>query len=400
MHKRMEASKEAIKSGKLPPYEQKIHQFLYLYRLFAFALGVGLIIGVLPETRDAFQVFLLLGLLGLYTILKVFAPFRWWQRDLVTHLVLWGDLVLSIFAVLFTGGLDSGLLLYSLTPIITAALLFKQGYAYLAAALSSLSLTVAHIGFSSISRYIAWILTANYLTLLILYTISCFIIATLAYRTNLNIQRRIEGDAILDERRRIGRETHDGVAQTLGYINLKMKQVRGLLSSHNMEQALSGLDEMQDVTKDAYDDIRESIDALTIKEDGLPLISILGEYVHDFGERNSIHVEFESPQAPLGLAPLAELQLLRIAQETLTNIRKHASASTVSVKLSNGPQGVEMVIRDDGRGFSTDESDADSAGHHGLNIIRERAENLGGALFIATAPGQGTEVRVALPRGI
>ncbi len=397
----MEENKGATRSRKPPSYEQSIYHLLSLYRFFSFALGVGLMVFVLPQTRENFWVYLLLGLLGLYTILKVFAPFRWWQRDLLTHLVLWGDLVLCLFAVLFTGGLDSGLLLYSLVPIITAALLFQQRYAYLAAAISALSLTVAHVGFSHISQYIAWILTDNYLTLLIIYIMSCFIIAALAYRTNLNIQRRIEKDAILDERRRIGRETHDGVAQSLGYLKMKAKLVRDWVASNNIERALSELDDIQEVTKDAYADVRESIDALSMKDDGLDLIPTLSEYIQDFGVRNNIHTEFESPQTPLSMSPLAQLQLLRIAQEALTNIRKHAVASTVSVKLSNSPHGVEMVIRDDGQGFSTTEPPAtDSVDHHGLNIMRERAENLGGVAIITSAQGQGTEIRVALPRGI
>ncbi len=94
---------------------------------------------------------------------------------------------------------------------------------------------------------------------------------------------------------------------------------------------------------------------------------------------------------------MAELQLLRIAQEALTNVRRHAMATEVEVKLENTGQAVEMTVRDNGQGFDLFDLEEPSPGYHGLNIIRERAEGLGGFVDISTAPGEGTAVMVSLP---
>jgi signal transduction histidine kinase len=94
---------------------------------------------------------------------------------------------------------------------------------------------------------------------------------------------------------------------------------------------------------------------------------------------------------------VAELQLLRIAQEALTNVRRHAMASGVEVTLRNTADSVEMTVKDDGKGFKLEELEEYAPGYHGLTIIKERAEGLGGNVLITTAPGQGTEVKIHLP---
>ncbi len=380
------------------PYERSIYQFLSIYRFFAFAIAIVLIqvVPLRAESLPTTQTYIILTLLGIYTILKMFSPFRLWQKDIATYLVLGGDLVICISLTLFTGGLDSGLLLYSLIPIITAALLFEEKIALSLASLSSLSLLVAHLGLCQLTDKFAWVLHDNYLiTLLIIYILFCFLIATLAFRTNLNIRRRIEKDAVLEERRRIGREIHDGVAQSLGYLNLKTKMLSNSVSSGDIERTLGELDDIRKAVGDAYEDVRESIDLLTIEPtQGFPLVPTLAQYIGEFGERTGIRAEFAPPQTPLWLSPPAELQLLRIAQEALTNVRKHSQASEVEVRLENTSQGLEMVVKDNGRGFSTSDSELR---HYGLSIMRERAESLGGILAIISAPGQGTQVKVSLP---
>lgn len=384
-----------------PKYEGGIYLFLSLYRFFSFALAI-ILMQVIPPPGTTpltdFQLYLIIGLLGAYTALRVSSPFRWWQRPTLAMLLLGVDLLICIFLVLYTGGLHSGLLLYSLTPVITAALLFEYKIALLAAGLSSFSLAVAHLGLSQFSDRFVWIMQYNSLSLLIIYTIVCFIIAIMAYRTNLNIYRRIEEESIFEERRRIGREMHDGVAQALSYLNLKAKTVSDSLSSQHIDQALAGLGDIQEIVQDTYEDVRESIDQLSTEALSFPLIPTLATYTEEFSRRYGIPVQFDAPKNPLKLPPVVELQLLRIAQEALSNVRRHSQATQVWVKLVNAPAGVEIAVRDNGQGFSLD-SEKDSLHHRGLGIMRERAESLGGTLTITTAPGEGTEIRVNLPGG-
>jgi len=384
----------------LTRYEREAYQFLAAYRFLAYALAV-MFTQVVPSLTaprmPALQLYIILSVLGVYTVLRVFSHLRWRQRSLLTYLILVGDFLLCILLVLFTNGLNSPFLLYSLIPIMTAALLFEERVALSLAATASIALSIAHLTLSQLIERIAWIMQGHNLTLLIIYTLFCFVAALVPYRTNLNIRRRIEREAIIEERRRMAREIHDGVAQSLSYLNLKTKLVSDSIASQNTAQALTELGDIRSLVQDTYEDIRESIDQLSTETRSLPIIPVLANYIREFGDNNAIKVQFGAPRAFPQLSPVAELQLLRITQEALTNVRRHALATEVGVKLEKTSQAVEMIVKDNGQGFTLLDLEKSPPGYHGLNIIRERAEGLGGTLTISTAPGEGTEVRVSLP---
>ena len=146
-----------------------------------------------------------------------------------------------------------------------------------------------------------------------------------------------------------------------------------------------------------YDDIRESIDQLSHEIRNVPIISALSAYIVEFGTNNGIKVDFDYPKPFPSISPVAELQLLRIAQEALTNIRRHAFATGVEIKLQRNDEAIEMMIKDNGQGFNLEKLEESPLGYHGLNIIKERAETLGGELHISTSPGEGTALMVTLP---
>jgi len=379
-------------------YEKEAYQFLSVYRFLGYALAV-LFSQVAPimSTMPAVQLYIILGMLGVYTALKVFSPLRWQARGAMTYLILSGDFLLCILLVVYTNGLNSVFLLYSLTPIMTAALLFEERIALALAAVATLSLSLTHLFLSQFTERFTWILQGYNLTLLIVYTLFSFVVATVPYRINLNIRRRIEREAIIEERRRIAREIHDGVAQSLSYLNLKTKSVSDLLASKDTVQALTELNEIREVVQDTYEDIRESIDQLSTEIRSVSILTALGNYINEFSSNNGIPVKLNVSKPFAQLSPVAELQLLRIAQEALTNVRRHAAASGVELTLSNTGDEVEMIVKDDGKGFKLEELEKYTPGYHGLNIIKERAEGLGGNLLITTTPGQGTEVKINLP---
>ncbi|MFC2006393.1 sensor histidine kinase [Chloroflexota bacterium] len=382
-------------------YEKEAYQFLAVYRFLSYALAVMFTyVQPSPVTTPAMpteQLIILLSTLGVYSILRVFSPLRWQARGTMTYLILLGDFLLCILLVIYTRGVNSSFLLYSLTPIMTAALLFEERLALSLAATASILLSITHLALSQVLERWAWIMQGHNLTLLIVYTLFCFVSASVPYRINLNIRRRIEREAIIEERRRIARELHDGVAQSLGYLNLKTKLVGDSVSVQDTVQALTELGDVRKVVQDTYDDIRESIDQLSAEIRSLPIIPALSSYIREFSHNNGIKVQFGASRGFPQLSPVAELQLLRIAQEALTNARRHASASEIEVKLENTVEAVEMIIRDNGQGFSLSELEESPPGYHGLNIIKERAEGLGGSVDISTAPGEGTAVMVSLP---
>jgi len=381
-------------------YEREAYQFLAVFRFLSYALAV-MFTQVVPSLgapeMPPLQLYIILATLGVYTALRVFSPLQWRERSLMTYLILIGDFLLCMLLVIYTNGLNSSFLLYSLTPIMTAALLFEEKIAISLAATATLILSIAHLALSQFSERFTWIMQGYNLTLLIVYTLFCFVAALVPYRINLNIRRRIEREAIIEERRRIAREIHDGVAQSLGYLNLKTKQVSDSVSSQNTVKALTELSDIRKVVQDTYEDIRESIDQLTTEIRNLPIIPALANYTREFSDNNGIKVKFDVSRPFPQLSPVAELQLLRITQESLTNVRRHAQATEVEVKLGQTSQAVEMLIRDNGQGFDLSNLEESPPGYHGLNIIRERAEGLGGSLDISTAPGEGTAVMVSLP---
>ena len=382
-------------------YERRAYQFLSVYRFLSYALAV-IFIQVIPARIPSWleipdlQTNIIIAVLGIYTILKVFTPIRWREGKPMTYVILGGDFLLCIVLVVLTNGLNSPFLLYSLTPIMIASLLFQEKVTFSLAAVASLSLSITHIVLSQFGDRLTWDVQGYNLTLLIVYTLFCFVIVGLAYRTNINVRRRIETDAIIEERRRIGREVHDGIAQSLGYLNMKTKQVGDLVSARNTKQAIEELNGIREVVAHTYEDVRASIDQLSAEMIDIQLIPTLRDYIGDFKEKTGIQVQFDiSGDFPV-LSPVAELQLLRIAQEALTNVRRHASATEVTVKLVHNSQTLEMMVRDNGRGFDHSEYEKSPSGH-GLSIIRERAEGLGGKVTITSAPGEATEILVSLP---
>ncbi|MDO8716319.1 MAG: sensor histidine kinase [Dehalococcoidales bacterium] len=381
-------------------YEKEAYQFLAIYRFLSYALAV-LFSQVTPtigaKVIPDLQLIIILSTLGVYSILRVFSPLRWRERGIMTYFILAGDFLLSILLVIYTGGLNSIFLLYSLVPIMTAALFFEEVVALSLAATASVVLSITQVALSQSPNKFAWFLQGYNLTLLIIYTLFSFVCAMVPYRINLNIRRRIEKEAIMEERRRMAREIHDGVAQSLSYLNMKTKLLSDSISSQKTIQALGELADVRKVVKDTYDDIRESIDQLSTEIKNVPIVPALANYTREFGTNNGIRVHFEVLRGFPQLAPTAELQLLRIAQELLTNVRKHAQATIVSIKLETINQSVEMLVKDNGLGFVLTEPGEAPPGYHGLKIIRERAEGLGGSVNVVTAPGQGTEVRVLLP---
>ncbi|GAI91583.1 unnamed protein product, partial [marine sediment metagenome] len=134
-------------------YEREAYQFLAVYRFLAYALAV-MFTQVTPSLSGMppVQLYIILSTLGVYTVLKVFSPLRWQARSTMTYLILIGDFVLCILLVIYTNGLNSSFLLYSLTPIMTAALLFEEKIALSLAATASLSLSVTHLALSQFTE--------------------------------------------------------------------------------------------------------------------------------------------------------------------------------------------------------------------------------------------------------
>lgn len=382
-------------------YRRAAYQFIAFYRYLTFAAASVLMIGLPLGRGDQPKAAPLLSLavIGLYTAFKVAFPTRESQRRFFSYSLLALDTAICLLTVMVTGGLDSGLLLYSFTPVIIAASFYDERSALAVAVIFAATLGVGHTLLNHFSSGFVWILQDNRLSLYAAYTVASLLIATVAYRVNLNVRQRVERASIVEERRRLRREIHDGIAQSLGYINLKTSLIRSSLSQTDGDNAriLAELDDMKKATAEAYTDIRESIDSLTVTAGSASLTSSLKEYIQEFAQRTGIEVDFRSYQDGDSISPLTELQALRIVQEALRNVRKHAEATKVEVALARIRNNLVLTVRDNGKGLAN--LSLGTPGHHGLEVMRERAESLGGALSVHSEAGVGTEVKTVLPVG-
>ena len=205
--------------------------------------------------------------------------------------------------------------------------------------------------------------------------------------------------AIAEERARIAREIHDGVAQSLAFSALKLDLVTRLLKT-DPTKAESELTSTKGTLREMIKELRRSIFALrpvALEHHGFT--ETLRGYCRDYGQQNGLEVELVLADTPQ-LSAKSEAVLFRIFQEAMHNVAKHAAATSVKVSTGTTPGGQGFVaVEDDGRGFDlTATSDrVTSAGGLGLRQMKERVDNRGGAFEVVTGPGRGTKVFASLP---
>ncbi len=211
------------------------------------------------------------------------------------------------------------------------------------------------------------------------------------------LHHELENLAVAEERGRIGREMHDGMAQVLAYVNTKAQAVQEFLRAGKDAEAGKQLDQLAAAAREAYSDVREGILALRSQPSGERQIAeVLREYFAHWQEGSGIPGELAIDD-PLEVSPGVELQMLRVVQEALANVRKHADADRVQVSIRRDDKGLIATVEDDGAGF--DPASVERAGlpRFGLTIMKERAESAGGTLEIQSSRGAGTCVRFEVP---
>jgi signal transduction histidine kinase len=218
---------------------------------------------------------------------------------------------------------------------------------------------------------------------------------------NARLHRQIQAMAVTEERERIAREMHDSLAQVLGYVNTKAQATEALLSSGQTERAIAQLEQLSAASRAAYADVREGILGLRASlSENRDFIQTLEKYLQQWREQSGIAVELLTDPAQdfqPRLSSNAEVQLLRIIQEALANVRKHSGASQARVRLVMDNRELAASIEDDGAGFDPEALGRTGTPRFGLSTMRERAEAIGGALSITSIPAAGTIIAVRIP---
>jgi signal transduction histidine kinase len=222
---------------------------------------------------------------------------------------------------------------------------------------------------------------------------------------NDRLQRTLLDLAVVAERERIAREMHDGLAQVLGYVNTKSQAVTELLAAGRVADAQAQLDELAAAARSVYVDVREAIVGLRspIGAD-LGLVAAIEDHAERFAEMAKVVVVVEaSPETrSLDLPPGVAAELFRIVQEALTNVRKHAAANRVLIRLAASQESLTIVVADDGRGIASGQPGRAEEGdgswrRYGLETMRERAASVGASVTWVGRRDRGTEVRIELP---
>lgn len=205
---------------------------------------------------------------------------------------------------------------------------------------------------------------------------------------------QIEVKAIQEERLRISREMHDGLSPLLAYMRFRIEAAKDMLAASDHNPVAHTFEEIDEVISEAFADVRESIVGLRSSIADESLLDKLKESVEQFAKLTNIRVITDFPKEMPVLHPKTEIQVLRIVQEMLTNVRKHAEATVVKVAVIKGNNELIFEVADNGRGFN--QSDV-LDGHFGLATMRERSNDIGGRLSVRSKPGEGTRVTLVLP---
>ena len=207
--------------------------------------------------------------------------------------------------------------------------------------------------------------------------------------------------AIVEERERIARELHDSLAQVLGTAHLRLRALSATADVPAGGTAATEIDGLAELCQEAYRDVREAIVGLreTPRADR-GLLESLTRYVASYSHQAGLPATLASDLArDPALSPHSEVQVIRVVQEALTNIRKHSGASRAVVRVSEYDDEIRVDIEDDGRGIAATGGTIPWDGEgYGLRSMRERAELTGGRLTVVSTAGRGTRVTMFVPR--
>lgn len=198
--------------------------------------------------------------------------------------------------------------------------------------------------------------------------------------------------ATLEERTRVARELHDGLAQDLWFAKLKHER----LVPHVPEEHRALATEVTEALDSAISEAKQAVVTMRADERDAKLEELLARTVDEFASRSGVRADFAAADLPDALAPRTQIELLRVLQEALTNVGKHADATVVRVNAEVGDGALLLTVVDNGRGFRPGETLGDGVGMQGM---MERARLMGGELRVTSEPSAGTQLQLSVPIG-
>jgi signal transduction histidine kinase len=216
---------------------------------------------------------------------------------------------------------------------------------------------------------------------------------------NARLYKQTGQMAVMEERNRMAREIHDTLAQGFTGIILQLEAMEQSLEKNKEEDVLAHLNRARSLARGSLSEARRSVWNLRPEAlEKLKLTDAIRQEVVKFSQSSNINADFKVNGEIHDLPADLETTVLRICQEALTNIRKHAKASQVEVNLNFDKTNIILSVRDNGKGFSADMKKQSVKGKgFGLISMRERTKSAGGKFEVQSEPGKGTVVTVTLP---
>jgi signal transduction histidine kinase len=203
--------------------------------------------------------------------------------------------------------------------------------------------------------------------------------------------------AIAEERARIARDIHDGIAQALAFRRMRIDLWLDWIES-DRPRLREELIALKQLLREQIAELRRAIFALRpVQFDELGFVGGLHRYVVEFASQQGWDIHVDLSDIPAGLTPDIEAACFRVVQEALTNSAKHTQATQVDVTIDQVDQGLRVRVRDNGHGFEPGQQIAGVSEQMGLRQMRERLAVIGGQMTVLSQPGAGTEVRVWIP---
>ena len=200
--------------------------------------------------------------------------------------------------------------------------------------------------------------------------------------------------AVGEERALLARELHDSIAQSLAFLKIQVQLLRSASDKAQASQVQLALNELDVGLRESINDVRELLVHFRTRTNTDDIEAALQETLQKFKHQTGLPAVLEVSGHGLPLPADVQVQVLHVVQEALSNVRKHAQASQVSLDVVKGAQW-RFMVRDNGQGFDTQRLHGDS--HVGMKIMQERAGRIGATVLAVSQPGQGTTLTLTLP---
>ncbi|RZI42751.1 HAMP domain-containing protein [Herbaspirillum sp. HC18] len=214
---------------------------------------------------------------------------------------------------------------------------------------------------------------------------------------NMRLASREREMAISEERNLVAQGLHDSIAQGLTFMNIQVQMLDESLRAGQVEDAAEIVPALRSGVQESYEDVRELLLNFRSRLAEDNLVTSLSTAVEKFRRQTNLDVEFVAEGNGPPFSREQQLQILFIAQEAMSNIRKHSQAKRVEIRLHDG-RDFGLEISDDGVGFAAETLLQKGEGHVGINIMRERAQRIHAALDVTSNVGRGTTVSLRVPQ--